>query len=110
MAHPTRLLLTLTLGLSLVSACGERSRLPAQQDGSTRDGFIPTDGGGLKKKDACVRPPNGCFSSNDCKQGYTCVGCGADPCCPMCAVCYGTCQPKTPGACSSNKDCLEGSY
>lgn len=107
MAHPTRHLLTLVLGLGLLGACGQRNRLPAQLDGAPYDGIILTD---ARKKDACVRPLNGCHSSSDCKQGYECDGCGADPCCPMCAVCYGTCRPKTPGACSSSKDCLDGSY
>jgi hypothetical protein len=107
MSHPTRPLLTLIVGLGLLGACGQRNRLPSQQDGAPDDGIILTD---ARKKDACVRPPNGCHSSSDCKQGYECDGCGADPCCPMCAVCYGTCRPKTPGACSSSKDCLDGSY
>ena len=46
--------------------------------------------------DICVRPPDGCFSSNDCKDpNAVCTvelgQCDGDPCCPQCAVCYGTC-------------------
>lgn len=101
----------ITLAAALLMGCGERTKLPNNQDGAPpQDSLVPQKDGGGPKKDACAYPANGCHSNADCKQGHECVGCGADPCCPMCAVCYGSCQPKTPGACSSSKDCLEGSY
>jgi hypothetical protein len=102
-------MVSLTLALGLLVSCGERNRLPAGQDARTDDGFIPADGGG-PRRDGCARPLNGCFSDQDCSKGHECVGCGADPCCPMCAVCYGVCKAKAPGPCTSSADCLEGSY
>ncbi len=98
------------LSLTL-AACGDRT-LPADE---LQDGGLTPDTGGPKpdKGKKCERPPDGCFSSNDCQPGYSCVGCGGDPCCPMCAVCYGKCKPmkKVPvPSCSSNKDCPSGHF
>lgn len=43
----------------------------------------------------CVSPPGTCNTDSQCKGGTVCstsLGeCGADPCCPLCAACYGKC-------------------
>ncbi len=91
--------------LVLAVSCTER-RLPGQlppADGSASKkdgGKIQPDGRKIKPDGKCVRPPGGCFSANDCPAGYQCVGCGADPCCPMCGVCYGKCSPPPATTCS----------
>ena len=95
----------------LLTACGDRT-LPAT-DGGLADGpSLESDGApGLDvpgADGACVRPPGGCFSSQDCPAGQECKGCFADPCCPMCAVCYGRCAPSS--ECWSNVDCAPGDY
>ena len=65
--------------------------------------------------DACVPPPGGCFSKEDCPPGYDCVGCEPDPCCTggCDAVCYGSCvlvKPPPPSHCNDNADCDPGEY
>lgn len=106
MTHNTRIW-TVTFSLALaLGGCGER--VPASPtDGATDNGGQQQDS--RWNKDACVRPPGGCFSSSDCAQGYECQGCGGDPCCPACTVCYGKCVPKT-GGCSTNAQCDAKSY
>ena len=102
-------LVIFSLGLT---ACGDRS-LPTS-DGGVFDGAAIPDSKKLKPDTRCVRPPGGCFSSKDCAPGHTCQGCGGDPCCPTCAVCYGKCVPtKAPPpvpSCKSNKDCPANQY
>ncbi len=98
--------LIVCLSLILV-ACGDRTLQP-QEDGAVEsDGGLTPDTGG-----ACKRPAGGCFSTNDCQAGYSCEGCGADPCCPMCGVCYGRCKPmkKTKPTCGSSADCGKDQY
>ncbi len=102
----------------LLAACGGRSpssvvdgaadRSPLRLDGSGEGGGPIVDG--AIRRDACVRPPGGCFSSQDCGKGQSCEGCGADPCCPMCAVCYGTCVPSTSSTCKANSECKPGEF
>lgn len=99
------ILSTVLLSLCLL-ACGGRT-LPGADAGTAEAG--PAADGTLKK-DACVRPPGGCFSTKDCPAGQQCKGCGADPCCPMCAVCYGKCVPAGPGGCATNVDCAYSEY
>lgn len=41
------------------------------------------------------------------------MGCGPDPCCPNCRVCYGRCipvKPPPPSHCIDNQDCDPGEY
>lgn len=86
------LAVAVALALALGAGCTDRS-VPGDQP--------PWDGSVQGKTDGqCVRPPGGCFSSNDCPQGQECKGCGADPCCPMCTVCYGQCVPAAATTCT----------
>jgi hypothetical protein len=100
------------LALLLVAGCGGRSPTDrpdaAGLDSLRSDGKLPTSDDRVPGLDGCVRPPGGCFSTKDCPAGQECRGCGADPCCPMCAVCYGKCEPATPGLCTSNAGCKPG--
>ncbi len=84
-------ILTLTLICLLALGCAERRihHNQPQTDGAAHR----VDGGVVKQDSRCVQPPGGCYSNNDCPSGQVCKGCGADPCCPMCAVCYGKCEP-----------------
>lgn len=98
--------------LALLAACGGRSvpesdgglgdAAPQQDQGPKPDGQPFVQDGG------CVRPPGGCFSPQDCPAGNDCMGCFPDPCCPMCAVCYGKCVPKSD--CWSNADCTPAEF
>ena len=106
-AMKSSLALILCLSLSLV-ACGGRTLQPEEDGAVVADGGLQPDIGGT-----CKRPADGCFSNNDCKAGYTCQGCGGDPCCPTCAVCYGRCKPiiRPPvQSCSTNQQCAKGEY
>lgn len=119
MTRSVRRYLGLGMLLALSSACGGRTLVNPDGSPSTYDGepSVNADKGSIHHPDramplndaACVRPPGGCFSDADCPEGklFTCVGCGPDPCCPMCAVCYGTCELV---GCKSNGDCPASHY
>jgi len=62
----------------------------------------------------CTGVVQGCYSDADCAADQTCTAateCLPDPGCPMCAVCWGTCEPKpvepTGSSCWSDADCAE---
>jgi len=115
MTHSHLSLFAWSLLLVLTAACGGRTLgdpdgAPGKLDGAAVGDKGPgTPDAAPLKRDACVRPPLGCFSDADCPEGqlYKCVGCGADPCCPMCAVCYGKCELV---GCKSNGDCPTSHY
>ena len=98
------------MSLILIAAgCGDRT-LPAS-DAMVVDG-APAPDSAVRRDTRCVRPANGCFSSSDCPTGQRCEGCGGDPCCLTCTVCYGKCVPdKTkPATCTATKDCKKNEY
>ena len=106
------LIIIALFGLTFTVACGDRT-LPNDDAARLDDGGTQPDRQAKKdrarkdtapKKDLCKRPTGGCFSSSDCPPNTQCKGCGADPCCPMCGVCYGKCIPISKG-CASNGDC-----
>lgn len=108
--HLPNTLIVLSLVLLPALGCGSRS-LPGSADAGARDvatkpepDLLPPDA--MPGADGCVRPPGGCYSSQDCAFGSSCLGCHADPCCPMCAVCYGRCEP----GCLDNANCGPGAY
>jgi len=113
-----KLLFLIPALLAGLVGCGGRS--PAgQADGALDRSSSGTDVGpelsvppddGWPRYDACVRPSGGCFSTSDCPKGYECKGCGPDPCCPTCTVCYGRCEPLNATVCSLNTDCATSEY
>jgi len=107
----TRKLLICCALVSCVS-CGRPPLLTG--DGAPPDPGVLPDAGVLfdaGAADACVRPRDGCFSDEECDEGWACQGCEPDPCCPLCDVCYGRCVPLPRDlSCESNADCREGEY
>ena len=89
--------------LLTMAACGGRP-LPSV-DGTVADGGVEPDRG--IKQDACVAT-GFCSSDSECKPGFKCAGCHADPCCPGCKACFKKCVPDT--GCTSNDHCSSSQY
>ena len=101
------------IAVALLGGCTSRYAPTVSSDhGSAADSAAPIlDASGPSGPDACRRPPGGCFSDKECPAGQTCKGCGVDPCCPGCTVCYGACASGPPPVpCTGNPDCPKDSY
>jgi len=63
---------------------------------------VCTNGSWACTEKACNPPESGCYSDNDCDNGWKCTAddlCLPDPSCPMCDVCFGYCVPDKPQTC-----------
>lgn len=95
----------LLLGSTLILACDGRSAV-GSDDGGAKGGGDASH----PQPDGCSYPANGCYGNDGCSGSEYCTAsteCLPDPCCPMCAVCFGRCVPR-PSECKSNDDCAKG--